>query len=204
MISRSSAAALPALLVCALLGCGDSEEKAVDASTTSSASAGQQVGSRQPLRPGCGLDSVGGRLVRFAAALNAADTDELKRFWGDRFVWFSITNSPAKGHRQHFLAKRPRRALAYVRAREGFAMSLNEIAVGGGKGRTHSVEYVGTWSGNPPYAIVGKGEIDCRTTQIEVWSMAVRDGEDVDDIDPCPNSDPDGTSEPTLCRRERG
>jgi hypothetical protein len=163
-------------------------------------------------RAGCRPHRVGRRLVRFNTALNAADTDTLRRFWVERndyardrgpfakgsFRWFSISNSPSAGHKEHFVAFQPRRAIKYVRNHRGFRLQLTEVSVGSGKGLDHGLGITGTWvlDDGTRYEVLGKGAMRCRTGWIKVWSMAVQPLGEESGIDMCP--DPQGGTAPTA------
>ncbi|MGH2962052.1 MAG: hypothetical protein ACRDL3_07670 [Solirubrobacterales bacterium] len=152
---------------------------------------------------------MGRRLVRFNTALNAADSETLRRFWVERndfrrdrgpfakgsFRWFSITNSPSPGHKHHFVGFQPRRAIRYVRERRGFRLQLSEVDVGSGRGLDHGLGIRGRWvlDDGTSYEVLGKGVMRCRTGWIKVLSMAVQPFGEESGIDPC--RDPPGGAE---------
>ena len=161
-------------------------------------------------RAGCRPQRVGHRLIRFNTALNAADAETLRRFWVERndygrdrgpfakgsFRWFSITDSPSPGHKEHFVAFQPRRAVRYVREHRGFRLQLTEVSVGSGKDLDHGLGFQGNWvlQDGTTYEVGGKGEIRCRTGWIKVWSMGVADLGERIGFDMCP--DPSGGAAP--------
>jgi len=136
-------------------------------------------------KAGCRPRSLGERLIRFNAALNAADTDDLTTFWREKrgslkqdrgprargtFVWFSIGKSSPTDITQ-FVAYRPGRALRYVR-RHPLSLQLAEVVIG----RGGNIIYTGAWilKDGSVGEVVGKGFVACRSPLIKVWSMSVR------------------------------
>jgi len=150
------------------------------------------TGDDRDTRPGCGPRRMGSLLMRWNRALNAANTQTLRRFWreeekglrNDRrahargtFKWFSLTDSPSRTHADHFVAYQPRRALHYVRKRRGFRLQLTDAIGNGG--------FQGLWILDDGSArqVIGKGKILCKERKrplIQVWSMrVVAPGEEV-------------------------
>ena len=144
--------------------------------------------------------------MRWNRALNAADTETLRKFWkeeeeglrNDRrahargtFKWFSLTDSPSPAHKDHFAAFSPRRALRYVRKRRGFRLQLTEV-------RGHAL-YQGRWvlDDGRSFQVIGKGVILCKERKrplIQVWSMGVAEPGAEPPWDLCP--DPPGGAPP--------
>ena len=132
-------------------------------------------------------------VLRFLDAVKRGDHEALEAFLGRDFKWFSVTNSPVKGHRNHFVARNPERAIRYISERRGFKLRLSEIMVDDAPTlRRSDIAYDGIWTlrkGDVArrWRFVGKGAINCRAKTIKTWSMAVPD----EDTDPvfCPPPD---------------
>lgn len=134
-------------------------------------------------------------VLRFLDALRGGDDEALEASFGRDFKWFSVTNSPARGHRDHFMARDPEKAIRYITERRGFKLQLSEIMVDAAPTlRRSDIAYDGMWTVRKGdvvrrWRFVGKGAINCRKKTIKTWSMAVPD----EDTDPvfCP-SPPEG------------
>jgi hypothetical protein len=120
-------------------------------------------------------------VLRFLEALKRGDHEALEAFFERDFKWFSVTNSPVRGHRKHFVARNPEKAIRYITERRGFKLRLSEIMVDAAPTlRRSDIAYDGIWSVRKEdvarrWRFVGKGAINCRAKTIKTWSMAVSD-----------------------------
>lgn len=129
------------------------------------------------LGTGCSKDEVEARVLAFAAALREPNVPILREAWGPRMKWFSVTKTRGpNGNKKdwHFVAYRRRKAVRWVRARGGLPIELSTVKREGGgaeDARHTGFQYEGRWGDR---YVVGKGDMLCDSTEIRVWSMAIR------------------------------
>jgi hypothetical protein len=124
---------------------------------------------------GCTKGEVVDRVQAFAEDLREASTPGLRRAWGDRMEWFSVTKTRGpNGDKKvwHFVAYKRVKALRWVEDREGLPLRISSVNVTD-KERGHvGFAYEGRWASE---WVVGKADMLCGSPQIRVWSMAIRD-----------------------------
>lgn len=164
--SRVVAVAAPLLVAALLVAENRSDGDAAGASPSPSATTG------------CTESEVIDRVQAFAEALQEPSSPDLRRAWGDRMEWFSVTKTRGpRGEERvwHFVARKRGKARRWVRKRGGLPLDITEVRGGSGKPKHHGHEgfqYEGRWRSK---WIVGKGDMLCGSPQIRVWSMAIRD-----------------------------
>lgn len=159
-----SVLAVATALVVALLvmGNGDDDDSA-DASPSAVATTG------------CTKGEVIDRVQAFVQDLREPSTPDLRRTWGNRMEWFSVTKTrgPNGDKRDwHFVAYKRFKALRWVEDRGGLPLTISAVNLTD-KQRGHvGFAYEGRWASK---WVVGKADMLCGSPQIRVWSMAIRD-----------------------------
>jgi hypothetical protein len=140
----------------------------------------------------CQPRSLGRRLLTFGGALNAAQTETLKRIWASGFRLFSVGGPPlpsdVPGQRltahHTFNAHRPAQAIDYVRNVADFEVRFTSVQLNGYNSRKGSAEigFTGIWAKKPggdnsQFQVIGKGALDCDSPTIEFFVMAVKPDE---------------------------
>ena len=114
-------------------------------------------------------------VLDFFEALAKGNRAKLGRLFGPDFKWFSVTGSPAKGHKRHFVAYRADKAIEYIAERRGFNLLLSDLVVDDAPSRHSDIFYSGVWKENGArWRMDGKGAINCRKRTVKVWSMSSR------------------------------
>jgi hypothetical protein len=124
---------------------------------------------------GCTKSNVVDRVQAFAEDLREPSTSGLRRTWGDRMEWFSVTKTRGlNGDKKvwHFVAYKRVKALRWVEDREGLPLTISAVDVIDKERKHRGFSYEGRWASK---WVVGKGDMLCGSPQIRVWSMAIRD-----------------------------
>lgn len=124
---------------------------------------------------GCSKADVRERVRAFVEALRVPLPSQLREVWGDRMKWFSVTKTRDDRRVWHFVAYQRRKAMRWVEEQGGLPIELR--SVGGGIDRPQEqghigFRYTGRWHDK---WVIGKGDMLCGSSQIRVWSMAIRD-----------------------------
>lgn len=135
----------------------------------------------------CRPRALASALVGFMDALRTGDDRKLRGYFGAGFKWFSVTGSPVRGHRRHFVAYEVEKAVLYIVEKRGFRWTLSDLVVSDNPRGYSDIHYSGVWSyKGARWSFRGKGAIDCGSRVVKVWSLAVSK-EQADRGDPlCP------------------
>ena len=151
---------------------------------------------------GCHPREVAERLVEFFIAFNAGDQQRLPDFFGERFNWFSATESGQE--RSQFVAYSRNDLLTYLaeRHQQGEQWKLYTVQLGGLVDDEYvniQYELVRAVDGREQFA-VGKGAFLCASQMIYVWSFGThphRDASSPSRFD-CPTPTGEVSAEDTV------
>ncbi|MBS1862835.1 MAG: hypothetical protein JSS68_14110 [Actinobacteria bacterium] len=161
-----------AALALVVAACGSS---APSTTTTRSLAAGQGA----PTDTSCagGVSALADWVVGFERDLSEADAGALRHLTSGRFGWFSVDDwrhGPGNGN---IVAYKPRKLLAFIRARHGLPVHFRTVAFSLHQAARHvDFYYWGTVRGtgvDRGRQFVGKAALNCDRT-LRVWSMTIR------------------------------